>query len=91
MSKRKEEKASVGYLFNFAQSQREKLYGSVIFGILSGTALFIPFYAVYRVMLVLFGESKSNILLWSVITVVCILLRFLFHGLSGVLSQLYSL
>ena len=64
------------------------LYGSVLFGVLSGIAMFIPFYAVYRVMMVLFDEADSNIFLWGLIATVCILLRFLFHGISGSLSHI---
>ena len=87
MSKEKESKATVRYLFGLAKTQNARLYGSVIFGVLSGIAMFIPFYAVYRVMLVLFDEADSNIIFWGAIAAVCIVLRFLFHGISGTLSH----
>lgn len=87
MSKEKESKATVRYLFGLAETQNARLYGSVIFGVLSGIAMFIPFYAVYRVMLVLFDEADSNIIFWGAIAAVCIVLRFLFHGISGMLSH----
>lgn len=88
MSEERKTKVSTGYLFQLAENEKGKLYAAVLFGILSGVAMFVPFYCVYRVMLVLFSADGSDILLWGILAACCILLRFVFHGLSSSMSHL---
>lgn len=84
----KQKSVSVRYLFDLAKSHKGKLYAACVFGILSGIAMFIPFYCVYRVIMLAFDAKSEGMLVWGIIAAVCILLRFLFHGLSAVCSHL---
>ena len=88
MSEEKQKSVSIRYLFELAQSHKGRLYAASVFGILSGIAMFVPFYCVYRVISLALNVEAGNMMKRGAIAAGCIVLRFLFHGLSSICSHL---
>lgn len=77
------------YLFQLAGNNQRSLYIAVVFSILSGFMVFIPYVMVFRTILFLFedGGAIHQAIWYGVITIAAIVLRFVFQAISMVLTH----
>ncbi len=86
----KKEKVGVKYLLSLADAQnKKKIYISILMSILSGLISFIPFVGIFKCIAALFngGDHYREMMMWGLIALISIVLRFLFQGISLALSH----
>ena len=78
------------YLFQLAGNNQRTLYTAIIFSVLSGLMVFIPYVMVFRTILFLFegnGDIKQA-MEYGIIAVIAIILRFVFQAISMALTHI---
>ncbi len=90
MEKNKSPKpVKTSYLFQLSGNNQRTLYVAIIFSILSGLMIFVPYIMVFRTILFLF-EGNGDVgqaIGYGVISVVAIILRFVFQAVSMALTH----
>ena len=78
------------YLFQLAGNNQRTLCVAIIFSILSGLMIFIPYVMVFRTILFLFegNGDVSQAIGYGVISVIAIILRFVFQAASMALTHI---
>lgn len=87
----KKEKVGMKYLLSLADGEnKRKIYISMIMSILSGLVSFVPFVGIFKCIAALFHKSNNykEMMMWGVIALISIVLRFLFQGISLALSHI---
>lgn len=87
----KKEKVGIKYLLSLADGEnKRKIYISMIMSILSGLVSFIPFVGIFKCITAMFNKSNNfnEMMRWGAIALISIVLRFLFQGISLVLSHI---
>lgn len=76
-------------IYHFAQECRGKLLGSILCAIISVAGGLVPYWGVYRIILLFFEGTPSAgpILLWAGISVAGYVVKLLFYGISTTLSH----
>lgn len=90
-SNNNKEKVGMKYLISLADGKnKRKIYISVIMSICSGLISFVPYVAIFKCVAAMFHESNDyrKIMIWGIIALVSIVLRFLFQGLALSLSHM---
>ncbi len=78
------------YLFQLAGNNQRTLYTAIIFSVLSGLMVFVPYVMVFRTILFLFegnGDIKQA-MEYGIIAVIAIILRFVFQAISMALTHI---
>ena len=91
MEKNKSPKpVKTSYLFQLAGNNQRTLCVAIIFSILSGLMIFIPYVMVFRTILFLFEDNGdvSQAIGYGVISVIAIILRFAFQAASMALTHI---
>lgn len=86
----KQKKVGVQYLFSLAgRENKRSLYVAIFLSSLSGICSFIPYIMVFQTVLLLFqGDVKEEkVIMYGVIAVVAILVRFLLQALSMAMTH----
>lgn len=80
----------VGTLLSFTGSCRGRLLLSVLCAVLSVAGGFVPFWAVYRILLLFIGRAADmdQVLFWCLIGAAGYLVRTVFFGISTVLAHI---
>lgn len=80
----------VKILFSFAAPCKGKMALSVFCAILSVAGGFIPFWAVYEILLAFINQNVTlnGILIWCLVGAVGYLLRVAYHGISTILAHI---
>lgn len=87
----KKEKVGIKYLLSLADREnKRKIYVSMITSILSGLVSFVPFVGIFKCVAAIFNKSNDykEMMMWGMIALVSIILRFLFQGISLSLSHM---
>ena len=91
MEKNKSPKpVKTSYLFQLAGNNQRTLYTAIIFSVLSGLMVFVPYVMVFRTILFLFegnGDIKQA-MEYGIIAVIAIILRFVFQAISMALTHI---
>lgn len=78
------------YLFQLVGNNQRTLYTAIIFSVLSGLMVFVPYAMVFRTILFLFegnGDIKQA-MEYGIIAVIAIILRFVFQAVSMALTHI---
>lgn len=78
------------YLFQLVGNNQRTLYTAIIFSVLSGLMVFVPYVMVFRTILFLFegnGDIKQA-MEYGIIAVIAIILRFVFQAVSMALTHI---
>lgn len=87
----KKEKVGIKYLLSLSDGEnKRKIYVSMIMSILSGLVSFVPFIGIFKCVTAMFNKSNDykEIMMWGMIALVSIVLRFFFQGISLSLSHM---
>ncbi len=76
-------------IYRFAQECRGKMLASILCAIISVAGGLIPYWAVYRIILLFFEGTPStgSILLWAGVAAAGYLIKLVFYGISTTLSH----
>ena len=87
----KKEKVGMKYLLSLANEEnKRKIYISVIMSVLSGLVSFVPFVCIFKCIVSLFHNNNDykSTMMWGIIALASIVLRFMFQGISLALSHI---
>lgn len=86
-------KSTLGTIYYFAQECREKMLLSILTAIISVAGGLVPYWGVYRLILLFFSESRTagEIFFWTVICSGGYVVKLLFYGISTTLSHSINL
>lgn len=82
-------KSTLGTVYYFAQECRGKMLLSILTAIISVAGGLVPYWGVYRLILLFFSESRTagEIFFWTVICSGGYVVKLLFYGISTTLSH----
>lgn len=80
----------VSTLFSFASQCRGKMIVSVLCAVISVAAGIVPYYGVYKIIVMFIEETPvlSSLLLWTAVCLAAYVVKLLFYGVSTVLSHI---
>ncbi len=83
-------KSTLGTIYYFAQECRGKMLLSILTAIISVAGGLIPYWGVYRLILLFFSESRTSgdIFFWTVICSGGYIIKLMFYGISTTLSHM---
>ncbi|EMS73477.1 ABC transporter ATP-binding protein [Ruminiclostridium cellobioparum] len=82
-------KSTLGTIYYFAQECRGKMLLSILTAIISVAGGLVPYWGVYRLILLFFSESRTagEIFFWTLICSGGYVIKMLFYGISTTLSH----
>lgn len=82
-------KSTLGTIYYFAQECRGKMLLSILTAIISVAGGLVPYWGVYRLILLFFSESRTagEIFFWTLICSGGYVIKLLFYGISTTLSH----
>ncbi len=84
------ERGTFHTIYNFAGECKGKMLASILCAVISVTGGLIPYWGVYHIILLFFGETRAakDVLPWAGICVGGYVIKFIFYGISTTFSHI---